>query len=1291
MSGFLRPAGPLDSPLRPEYVPVAEDYSSGLEGITEAPGPVEKFGAMFNRENVFQSTLNYYRGHPGAWTEEEQDAYQSGRYSWLDSAEEDGYMEDEDMLTALSEARTPREYDWIRNRVTRQREDLDTISRMSLPETFLYGIPAVIFDPALAPFLAMKAPTAVSRLAQAGYGAKQGLYGSALAEVGLQATQDVRTLGESALNVGASVGFGSVAQYLFSVPARVKVGAIHRKAQMGLDEYEVAHSNAQLRDQQYVAETRGGEGEVTAAPESTENPFLAPSSAGAARFYDDRLVNPSVARALEVEVDARARKAEAAGTPWDAERMDYELQKGLLAHSQEWTGLKNASTVAWGATFTPSRKVASSRSPTARLLYEHLVEDSWVRNRNVGPDGVPSTQSLSTQNQAELNRMRMQTDEIVNTFYRNYAKRVPKGARLTKTEFAEEIGKARRRKDPHEIHEVATAAGLWGERIAAPLEQKGLKWGVIKEDPISGQAKGRVGDEVFLWRLTDVHRMRLEGDRWKKILRTFYGDREMAKLDKKFQKTGEMPDEEQIAEIMTSLDEWIEGLYRSITNTHHGNVEAALVGVTKEISESNRFKASTLDIPSELIEDFLVKDIRSVTESVARSVVPQYNLMERFYTPGDEIDLGLKAHYDAVDSDYALLTKMQLEDLDAGFMRKNKQGPDTFKRSKKQESEAAKLINKLYREKIRTIKRLEFGHKAAMLQNPHNYDPESAIVKMLRTARAMNVFSKLGKMAISAFPDIGLTFMRNGTALMPATVRAIKGKEMQVTLSNLEAAVRGAQGTAVQVSTKKELQRMAVVTETSYLGRIGEISDLSHPDPGAGRLNSFLTWGLHKFGTATGMNHWNQTGKIIAAHSRLADLYEIVHTPVSSRSKTQVAELRRLGISEPLAQKMRQAWDSQNIHTTDKTYIPIFSAQSFDDATRATREAAILQKRAQRKQRFVETETKSQADKIRRKERGIEKKYGEAIKQYQKQLGQARKEYKFAATKQGVRRAAKKEIDRLTGEIAEARKAQGEAMDKLNKDAEVIMESATKTAEEKFDKLLAESPEYRPADYTLIWDFETQDAIRSALTKASNESIITPGIGERPRWMTTPAGAMVGQFLSFPMAVMGKAVGPALQRGDLAGRVIAGGLMTIPLVMLSQYFKYLAKNNYEFSQRDFEEYMSSPRNWTQNVIYHTGLLGIHTELLDMGDLASSGRLAQALGLRDDDMTRFEAESRIYSRLGAGIGLYQDLWSVTMGAVDVAAGDGFSKKRVRDARYIMPFQNHPAFQPIFNHVQEALSK
>ena len=71
------------------------------------------------------------------------------------------------------------------------------------------------------------------------------------------------------------------------------------------------------------------------------------------------------------------------------------------------------------------------------------------------------------------------------------------------------------------------------------------------------------------------------------------------------------------------------------------------------------------------------------------------------------------------------------------------------------------------------------------------------------------------------------------------------------------------------------------------------------------------------------------------------------------------------------------------------------------------------------------------------------------------------------------------------------------------------------------------------------------DAFRSAIIRDVDRIIVTPGIGDRPLWMSSETGKLIGQFKSFGFASVQRTLIPALQDRDMGvvnGLALSGAM-----------------------------------------------------------------------------------------------------------------------------------------------------
>lgn len=115
---------------------------------------------------------------------------------------------------------------------------------------------------------------------------------------------------------------------------------------------------------------------------------------------------------------------------------------------------------------------------------------------------------------------------------------------------------------------------------------------------------------------------------------------------------------------------------------------------------------------------------------------------------------------------------------------------------------------------------------------------------------------------------------------------------------------------------------------------------------------------------------------------------------------------------------------------------------------------------------------------------------------------------------------------------------------------------------------------------TELWDdVESIETLRAALVKEIDATIVTTGIGERPLWMSTEWGKVIGQFKSFTLSSMSKVTAEGLQRRDAAA--LQGFVAMTALGMLTYYLK----------ARPEDIDWDNPATWIKEGVDRSGVLG----------------------------------------------------------------------------------------------------
>lgn len=226
---------------------------------------------------------------------------------------------------------------------------------------------------------------------------------------------------------------------------------------------------------------------------------------------------------------------------------------------------------------------------------------------------------------------------------------------------------------------------------------------------------------------------------------------------------------------------------------------------------------------------------------------------------------------------------------------------------------------------------------------------------------------------------------------------------------------------------------------------------------------------------------------------------------------------------------------------------------------------------------------------------------------------------------------------------------------------------------------IAQQAEHWKADEGVIWantgawtDREAVDAFRNAIVKEVDAVIVTPG-QDRPLWMSTEMGKMVGQFRSFAFTALNKVSVSALQRADK--NVMQGIVSAVALGMMVHALK----------QAQYGRPMpEKPQDWIVAGLDRSGVMGWLFDANNMIEKATAGTVGinPLLGTSKTN-NRFAARNVTGSLAGPSFGLLQDMIDVT-----AAASSGqFDRTQLEKVRRMIPYQNVPYLAWMFDQMEE----
>ncbi|MBC3995192.1 hypothetical protein H8R20_06215 [Morganella morganii] len=296
-------------------------------------------------------------------------------------------------------------------------------------------------------------------------------------------------------------------------------------------------------------------------------------------------------------------------------------------------------------------------------------------------------------------------------------------------------------------------------------------------------------------------------------------------------------------------------------------------------------KARTLNIPDERIKDFLESDVNYVMENYIRQVAPEIELTKRF----GRVDMD--GQIKAITEDYNRLIS---------------EAATPKERAKLEKRRDADLRD------IRAMRDRLLGTYGAPK------DPASFFVRAGRVARHVNFLRLLGGMTISSLPDMARPIMQHGlrSALKPL------GK-MMTDISKMRIA-------------KADLREMGIGLEYALSSRSKVIADLNDPYSRRSFLERGLEWSSQKFGNFTLMNQYTDTMKMwsgLITQSKVLNAAKAV-AGGKKLSKKEITKLAHIGIDESMLHRIA---DQYSRHGEDLDGLLTGHSHLWDD--RVVREA----------------------------------------------------------------------------------------------------------------------------------------------------------------------------------------------------------------------------------------------------------------------------------------------------------------------------------------------------------------
>lgn len=206
-------------------------------------------------------------------------------------------------------------------------------------------------------------------------------------------------------------------------------------------------------------------------------------------------------------------------------------------------------------------------------------------------------------------------------------------------------------------------------------------------------------------------------------------------------------------------------------------------------------------------------------------------------------------------------------------------------------------------------------------------------------------------------------------------------------------------------------------------------------------------------------------------------------------------------------------------------------------------------------------------------------------------------------------------------------------------------------------------------------DIEAAETFRAAVRKQVDQIIVTPG-QDKPLWMSKSGWRLMGQFRSFSMASMQRTTLAGLQQRDMA--VLNGTILSVALGTLS----YIAKA--EVSGYDSD--MSTQRLIREGVD-RSGVLAWLTDANAVAEKVSRGRIGVNAIMGGPPLSRYASRSALEAVFGPTYGMAGNLVQVGGNAL---AGD-WQAADTHTVRRMMPYNNLFYVRSIFDDAENGINE
>ena len=213
---------------------------------------------------------------------------------------------------------------------------------------------------------------------------------------------------------------------------------------------------------------------------------------------------------------------------------------------------------------------------------------------------------------------------------------------------------------------------------------------------------------------------------------------------------------------------------------------------------------------------------------------------------------------------------------------------------------------------------------------------------------------------------------------------------------------------------------------------------------------------------------------------------------------------------------------------------------------------------------------------------------------------------------------------------------------------------------------------------TALWNDElAKNAFGAALNKDINITIVTPGLGDTPKWMSTELGSTFAQFKKFAMAATQRMLMRGMQERDLdflfGSMLLLGSGMMIDAI----YHKY--RFNRDYGNLSLTQKLL-------NAFDRSGLGGIYTDVNKAIETLSDNRIGISPLLGESKPYGSSGRWKAGTLFGPTGGQIYNIFDILY---DVK-GNKYNHHTAKNVRRLIPFQNIWYLDWLFDDIQKGLN-